>query len=520
METGLYLHGGTQPLQFCGGQGPISYGGDYLAQGLDAHIARGIEAICCGLLAAVCEDIALLVQFRQAPDQFRGRLIPGKDEDAEGFSVCRVVLGHLAGLGIPVPEEAQGGIPGHFFNFCIRENRDFLVVPCGVRRGLGAGEVVAPDQDGHMAGVLGEEHALLRRGKAAAHHKDVLAGEELAVAGGAVGHAPAAKLLLPLETHHAGMSPGGQQHAEALQVTPAGPDGFHIAGEIQAGDLGQQELRAETFRLLPHGFGELRSAGPAHAWIVDHLCGNGDLAAEVVFLHHDHPVAGPGQVQGSGEARRSAADHHHIIEVFHLYHGLQLAHQVQAGLQGLRAGLPLGRAHLISVLRHKLAGLDLPQQFIGVAAHIAGVDLIGYDLPLGVYNETAPLRHAVGLDIDLEIFGQAVGGVGQHGEPDLLDALRGVVPGLVDIVCVAGNGVDLAARGLELVVEVGKVLQLCGADEGKVGGVEEEHAPLTQDVRPGDGSEGIVLVALDGKIRNFFLDQGHNSSSLHHFTHG
>ena len=112
---------------------------------------------------------------------------------------------------------------------------------------------VAPDQDGHMAGVLGEEHALLGGRKAAAHHKDVLAGEELAVAGGAVGHAPAPELLLPLEAHHAGMGAGGQQDAEAFQVAPAGPHGFHIAGEVQAGDLRQQEFRAEG---LP----------PASAW--------------------------------------------------------------------------------------------------------------------------------------------------------------------------------------------------------------------------------------------------------------
>ena len=90
------------------------------------------------------------------------------------------------------------------------------------------------------------------------------------------------------------------------------------------------------------------------------------------------------------------------------------------------------------------------------------------------------------------------------------------MPGLVDIVGVAGDGVDLTAHRLELVVEVGQVLQLRGADEGEVGGIEEEHAPLAQDVRLGDGPEGIVLIALDGKIRNFFLDQGHKMASIHH----
>ena len=102
-------------------------------------------------------------------------------------------------------------------------------------------------------------------------------------------------------------------------------------------------------------------------------------------------------------AEFSAANHHHIIEVFHLRHGLQLSHQVQAGLQSLGARLPLCRAHLIPVLRHELAGLDLPQQLVGVAAHVAGVDLVGHDFSFGIHDETAPLRHAVGLDVDLEI---------------------------------------------------------------------------------------------------------------------
>ena len=142
-------------------------------------------------------------------------------------------------------------------------------------------------------------------------------------------------------------------------------------------------------------------------------------------------------------------------------------------------------------------GLDLPQQLVGVAAHVAGVDLIGHDLPLGVHHKGAPLGHAVGLDIDLEVLGQGVGGVGQHGVLNLLDALGGVMPGLVDEMGVAGDGVDLAAGGLEVGVLVGQVLQLRGADEGKVGGVEEEHRPLAQDIGLGDRLECPLVVGLD-----------------------
>ena len=106
------------------------------------------------------------------------------------------------------------------------------------------------------------------------------------------------------------------------------------------------------------------------------------------------------------------------------------------------------------MLRYKLAGLHLPQQLVGVPAHIASVDLIGHNFPLGVDDEATALRYTVGLNVDLKILRQTMCGVGQHGILDLLDALRGVMPRLMDKVGIAGNGVNLAANGLELFVEI------------------------------------------------------------------
>lgn len=194
------------------------------------------------------------------------------------------------------------------------------MVPGRLGGGLGAGEVRSPDEDGHMAGVFGEEDALLRGGKAAPHHKDLLVGEELPVAGGAVGHPPAPEGLLPLEAHHPGMGPGGPEDAEAGQVPPAGADGFHIPRQVQAGDLRQEELRPEGLGLLAHGLGELGAAGVGHTGVVHHLLGDGDLAAEVLLLHHQHPVPGPGQVEPGGEARRAAPDDDDVVESALVHH--------------------------------------------------------------------------------------------------------------------------------------------------------------------------------------------------------
>ena len=129
--------------------------------------------------------------------------------------------------------------------------------------------------------------------------------------------------------------------------------------------------------------------------------------------------------------------------------------------------------------------MELAQQFVGVAAHIAGADLVGHDLAFGVDDEGAAFCHAVSFNQNFKVLGDSVGGISQHGVADLLDAVGCIVPCLVDEVGVGGDRVDLAAGCHELVIDVGQVFQLGGADEGEVSGVEEEDTPLTQDIRLG-----------------------------------
>ena len=71
-----------------------------------------------------------------------------------------------------------------------------------------------------MAGVLGEEHGLLRGGKAAAHHEHIFAGEKLPVARGAVGHAPALEGRLPGKAHFSGVGPGGPTGPRSRTAPP------------------------------------------------------------------------------------------------------------------------------------------------------------------------------------------------------------------------------------------------------------------------------------------------------------
>ena len=148
-----------------------------------------------------------------------------------------------------------------------------------------------------MSGILGQKHRLLGSGVAAAHHEHFLAGEELTVAGSAVGHAPAPVIRFAPKANHSGMGAGGQQNAEGFQFTPGGFDGLDIPGHIQAFHFRQHKFRAEGFRLLPHGLGQFRAGGFSHTGVIHYLMGDCDLTAEFFLFQHQGAVFGTGQVQ-------------------------------------------------------------------------------------------------------------------------------------------------------------------------------------------------------------------------------
>ena len=105
-----------------------------------------------------------------------------------------------------------------------------------------------------MPRIFRQEHALFRRGKAAADHKYVHAREKLAVTCGTVGDAVAAELFFAPESHHPGMGTGRQKDAEAGKRPAACLHGFDVPLHGEACDLRRKELRAEGLRLPPHGF--------------------------------------------------------------------------------------------------------------------------------------------------------------------------------------------------------------------------------------------------------------------------
>ena len=155
---------------------------------------------------------------------------------------------------------------------------------CGLRDLCGAGKILLAYQYGHMGCVLREEHCLLRSGKAAAHHKDFTAGEELAVAGRAVGNAVPLILSFAGEAYHAGVSAGCKYHAVGQKITLGGRYTIKAVLFAEGLYLGKHKFRAELLRLQTHALGKRFAAHGFRTRVVYDFGGNRNLAAEFILF--------------------------------------------------------------------------------------------------------------------------------------------------------------------------------------------------------------------------------------------
>ena len=128
----------------------------------------------------------------------------------------------------------------------------------------------------------------------------------------------AAKLLLARKAELARMGARREQHGERFAVAAARMHMPCLALLFQRIDLGEQELRAEPFRLAVHLRREVSAARRVAARVVDDFRRQGDLAAERFLFHNEHAAAGSCQVNGGGQPRRAAANHYCIVKLVQL----------------------------------------------------------------------------------------------------------------------------------------------------------------------------------------------------------
>ena len=127
------------------------------------------------------------------------------------------------------------------------------------------------------------------------------------------------ELLLPCKTDLARIRARREDDAERFDSACGRLDLLDVLVELQPDDLGGQELRAESARLLFHLRGELRAADLPESRVVDDIGGDGDLPARFFLLDDEHLAFGTREVDCGGESRRAAADDDRIIHFVHPY---------------------------------------------------------------------------------------------------------------------------------------------------------------------------------------------------------
>ena len=320
-HAGFLAHLLGVTLQLHGSNRTISGGGDHLAQVLDAQIASRIHARHRGFKIVMRDHVTVIIELHHAAHQISGRHIAGKHEDTKRARIGGLPSFGLTGSQIKNRSLTQAALTGSdTLQFDLIAHVDLRVVfglggHCGV-----TSEVRFTHENSDFGGVLSQEHGFLGRSESAANHQHLLAGEELAVAGGAVSHATACVFGLALEAQLARAGAGGDEDAEGLDVATRSVHGFDVAVHVKAGGLGGKEFSTEVLCLLAHGLGERTTRGAANSRIVDDLVGDGDLPAEIVFFENQHTVASAGQVQTRGKARRSATNDYDVIKIIGLSH--------------------------------------------------------------------------------------------------------------------------------------------------------------------------------------------------------
>lgn len=199
----------------------------------------------------------------------------------------------LAGDGVldaEVGHETHGlGITQHLGGNGVEANSDLGVREETVGHGLGGTELVATDEDGHAAAVLGEEHGLLGGGVTTTNDEERLVAEDGhgTIADGAGGDTVLPELFLPGEIETARVGTGGDDDGVGGvgglvvgAVVVFGPEFEGLLRQVQLGDGLCDDFSAEADGLLAHGlhqFGAANAIGETGE-VLD-VGGGGELTA-------------------------------------------------------------------------------------------------------------------------------------------------------------------------------------------------------------------------------------------------
>ena len=285
-------------------------GGDLLVDRI-AHIPGGPHPFDAGPLVGVGHDVAVVIQLQLAAQKVGVGHIADGDEHPFGGEQA-----FFAGFDVAHPEAGDHLITLDLGHDRIPQEFDLFILECLLLENRLGAELIAAVDDGHFAGIAGQEQGLLHGGVAAADHDDLAPGVEKAVAGGAIGHPPPGKFLLAGHVQFARRGAAGDDEGHCFQIAAVGRDLEGVGGKVHAGHDVHFDARPESLGLLLHPLGQFR---PGHilreAGVVADFTADGHLPAQGRTGDDQGVQLRPRRIDRRSVAGRAAADDDYL---FHL----------------------------------------------------------------------------------------------------------------------------------------------------------------------------------------------------------
>ena len=243
------------------------------------------------------------------------RVVADRDEEAVGLD-----LACLARLRVAEPEAGHVAVAfsEHLVDDGVQHELDLLVLARAVDHDRRRAELVAAVDDHDLAREPRQERRLLHRRVAAADDRDHLVAEERAVARRAVRDAATLERLLGRQAELARARAGRDDHRVGAVLVVADVDAERPLGEVDAGDVVRDELRAEALG-LPAEVGHHRRPHDAVgvARVVLDVARDHELPAPVEALDDERTEVCAGGVEGGRVSGRAATDDDHVTNVAH-----------------------------------------------------------------------------------------------------------------------------------------------------------------------------------------------------------
>lgn len=233
------------------------------------HVTAGKDTLDAGEAGARLGDhIAILVQIDLALDEGVGRVMTNGIEQTVGIN--DLLLATVGVLDTEVGHEPVGLVLANDLGSDGVEADGALgVSKQAIGHDLTGTQLVAADQHGDVAAILGQEHGLLGGGVTTTDHIQRLVAED---GHGTVTHGAGTDTVLPVlllagQVETAGIGTrgddngvGGADGLAAGGVVPLGPHLEGTLGQVEFGDGLSEDLGAEALGLLAHFLHQLTTA--------------------------------------------------------------------------------------------------------------------------------------------------------------------------------------------------------------------------------------------------------------------